>query len=521
MKHIILNTLLYVSIYLGVCLCLSAPATAFQTEIAGNDLTVQGFINQGAAFGITGDHFDTHEGLQQAVFDMLVEAKYRIPKRDFSLYVSGQLTGDWAYTINESVDDWEDKHFDQSDDELEWDTELFDLLQECHVTWAPGNFLFRIGKQVVVWGESDGVRLMDQINPLDQRRGPGDVEFESTILPIWLLRANWNTSMDYGAIQEFGVEFVFNPNADFQPNRIFQTGNDTKGIWSVDQNIHLPFGDFKAGNFFYDSRDEPDEWDPDTWEFGLRLKAIMYDAIITLNFFYGIDNDATLQASHLGSLPKITPNLFIGEPLELVDGVPILHLHMNETYNRFRFVGFTFTKDILSLTSPGVLGRVAPVLRIEALYLFDYTVYDETASFTEEVDEIRYMVGVDWKVKLNWLNPRNYFFISGQFMHRHELGYPDWQIRMEHEGGRTDRNNYNSSLIINTRYLHEKLTPMVAWISDWTKDCELIKVQLNYEPNSTWQYTAGALFFSGQEQDELFNAFENKDQIYCTIGYRF
>jgi hypothetical protein len=38
-------------------------------------------------------------------------------------------------------------------------------------TWTPGDFLFRVRKQIVRWGETDGFRLMDQINPLDQRRG--------------------------------------------------------------------------------------------------------------------------------------------------------------------------------------------------------------------------------------------------------------------------------------------------------------------------------------------------------------
>ena len=41
------------------------------------------------------------------------------------------------------------------------------LLKEVHLTWTPKNFNFRVGKQIVVWGETDGFRLMDQINPLD------------------------------------------------------------------------------------------------------------------------------------------------------------------------------------------------------------------------------------------------------------------------------------------------------------------------------------------------------------------
>ena len=141
MRQMKLSKLLFVSMILWVCLSLSPPASAIDVDIAGSPLHIQGYINQGAAFGITGDHFDTHQGLQQAVFDMLIEASYTMTN-GIQLYASGQLTGDFAYAINDSVDDWENRQFDESDDELEWDTDLFDLLQECHVTWAPGNFLF-------------------------------------------------------------------------------------------------------------------------------------------------------------------------------------------------------------------------------------------------------------------------------------------------------------------------------------------------------------------------------------------
>lgn len=54
----------------------------------------------------------------------------------------------------------------------------------------------------------DGIRLMDQINPLDQRRGFADVEFETTIIPIWLVRANYSLPVHSRWLQNLGFEFV-------------------------------------------------------------------------------------------------------------------------------------------------------------------------------------------------------------------------------------------------------------------------------------------------------------------------
>jgi hypothetical protein len=46
-----------------------------------------------------------------------------------------------------------------------------------------------LDKQIVLWGEMDGIRHTAPINPLDQRRGLTDAEFETTIIQIWLIGA--------------------------------------------------------------------------------------------------------------------------------------------------------------------------------------------------------------------------------------------------------------------------------------------------------------------------------------------
>ncbi len=75
------------------------------------------------------------------------------------------------------------------------------------------------GKQIVSWGELLAFRIMDQINPLDGRRGFLDIEFETTIIPIWLFRADYYPKIKLSWLQDLGFEFVYNPNADFIPNQ--------------------------------------------------------------------------------------------------------------------------------------------------------------------------------------------------------------------------------------------------------------------------------------------------------------
>ncbi|MBI5605567.1 MAG: hypothetical protein HY879_19730, partial [Deltaproteobacteria bacterium] len=154
------------------------PAGATEYMVFDKPLTLLGYVTQGAAFGLN-DEYDTKKGLQSALMNLFLEGQYRINPQ-FNLYASGRFSADWAYPINNGQRDWNNRLFDQSSNRMYIDNNYWQILNEAHVTWTPGNFFFRVGKQIVSWGEMDGFRIMDQINPLDSRRGFADVEFENT-----------------------------------------------------------------------------------------------------------------------------------------------------------------------------------------------------------------------------------------------------------------------------------------------------------------------------------------------------
>lgn len=491
------------------------PCWATQTYgVFGKPLRISGFINQGVGYGIGGDHYDTKEGWQSFNYNVLLEADYRFNSK-LRMYASGMLSGDWAFDILSDSSEWNKKGFSGARNNLSHDTVLRDLLQEAHVTWSPGNFLFRAGKQVVVWGEMDGFRLMDQINPLDERRGITDVEFESTVLPIWLLKAEYYIPLNSLWLQDLGLEFIFNPNADFEPNRPFAPGNDVFGIWAP--NVTIPAGGPFPFDFFHLGSvdqliDDPDDWDSDYFEYGFRLKSIIHNTIVTLNYFYGRDNDPILKNLPLPPEMEVTP----------YDGRFVVHPKQEGFYSRFRIAGATLTRDIggLYVTS---LGGVSPILRLEAFYGFDNTFSTTLAPGLDDFethDEIRYAVGIDWKIKVKWLNPRAYFLISPQFYHRHVLDYPSnydlWSFR-----GKVEEDTFQTTLMIMTTYMHNKLEPSVFWLADHTIEGGFIRPQIEYEYSDKWNFTLGALFVYSTESGTALDGIENKDHIYFTIGYKY
>jgi hypothetical protein len=495
-------------------LLIAGPSLATEFMVGGKPMRVLGVINQGIGWGIGGDHHDTKEGFQSAIFNVSLQADYSLT-RDLRLFGITMLTGDWAYPILSSNDKWRDRRFHESRDNLYLDTDFNDVLRELHATWTPGNSIIRVGKQIVVWGETDGFRVMDQINPLDQRRGLSDVEFESTILPIWLVRAEQYWQPDSTWLQDISLETVFNPNAKFEPDRPIKLGNDVAGIWAPNVEIGpvpvafdpitgepIAFMPGRLGSFRENIR-ERKAWDSEGMEVGVRLRMVINDAIVTLNYFNGIENSPAIR------LAPQAPDATVG-----ADGSLILHLPVEGFYPRQRFAGMTFTRDFPGLNIP-LLGGVAPVLRMEALYGFNRTFTTEDLTEFVQHDDFHYVIGADWKVKIPLLNPRAYFLISPQFYHRKILDYPTAGLN----GLKED--NYLGSLFVNTSYFHNKLAPSFFWLRDVTNRSNFYRAAVDYVHSTAWNFRVGVLAFDGKREGRGFEPLANKDQVFATVSYQF
>ena len=474
--------------------------------VKGRPLNLLGYLTQGVAYGLgDDDDYDTEEGFQSAIFSLLLEGDYSFTD-NLKLYAAGMYTVDWIYDFKHDDRTWKAKKFYKSRNRLYQDDEYWQVLKEIHLNWAPRGFFFRVGKQIVSWGETDGFRLMDQINPLDQRRGFADVEFETTIIPIWLFRAEYYPEIDTGWLTDLGLECIINPNADFIPSQPIMPGNNVGGIWAPDVMVQLlpigPAGQARLGSL-RTHIDEPNSWDSDGYEIGIRLKGILYDSIITLNYFDGLENDYVTRP--VPSLPGME---------RASDGKLIIHPEVEGYYPDFRFVGATLSRDLQSIRT-SLFGDVAPVLRIEALYAFEST-FATSQGTLKKHDEFRWALGIDWKIKIRLLNPRAYFTISPQVFHRKIKNYPS-----RYELQNLEDDNYMTSLMLRTSYFNGKLVPSFFWSQDITNEADMYRYQIDYQYTHNWQFTLGALFLGGSEKGKGVQVFENKDQIYFSVSYRW
>ncbi len=74
-----------------------------------------------------------------------------------------------------------------------------DYLRELYIDTGFGDWDFRIGKQQVVWGTADGIKLLDIINPTDFRELNQNA-MEDSRIPVWMINAERNIG-DRGNLQ--------------------------------------------------------------------------------------------------------------------------------------------------------------------------------------------------------------------------------------------------------------------------------------------------------------------------------
>ncbi len=125
--------------------------------------------------------------------------------------VSGHAFYDVAYTIN-GRNNFTDDVLDNYEKELEFD--------EVYLQGSLSNDLdLKAGRQIVVWGRSDNIRITDVLNPLDLR-WPGLVDIEKLRLPVTMTKLDYylkGWSLSGIALHE--VRYNWNPEfgSDFFP----------------------------------------------------------------------------------------------------------------------------------------------------------------------------------------------------------------------------------------------------------------------------------------------------------------
>jgi hypothetical protein len=114
-------------------------------------------------------------------------------KSSFFLDFEHKFENNWKFKINakayyDAIYDLRDGPYtDQEKDEMRSEVELFDAYIEGSIT---NSLDMKLGRQVVVWGRSDTIRITDVLNPIDNRQ-PGMVDIEDLRLPVAMAKFDY------------------------------------------------------------------------------------------------------------------------------------------------------------------------------------------------------------------------------------------------------------------------------------------------------------------------------------------
>ena len=151
-----------------------------------------------------------YQGVQRLRTRLNLQLDIDLPY-EWKARMAGFVFYDFAYLIHGRNDYTQDVI-----DRYEWDIDTQDAWLQGSVT---ENLDLKIGRQVVNWGRSDTIRVLDVINPLDSS-DPGLADIEDLRRPIGMARADyyWDRfSFTALAIPEIRFNLDPPPGSDFNP----------------------------------------------------------------------------------------------------------------------------------------------------------------------------------------------------------------------------------------------------------------------------------------------------------------
>ena len=526
------------------------PAAAQVYNVGGKEVTADGFFRQEFLFNTNGNSkYNTNQtGLNGAYQMWLVDTNL---KWNDNLEFRGifRMWGDLAYYMLKDNHHWQ-QFYAGSERQLAWDTNWDQIVRELYFTYSTDKFLFRAGRQQVGWGEADGLRVMDVINPLDARRMFQfyDTEgYEEVRIPKLIIKTEFYPG-NFWKFYDTAVELYWNPGdikrfGDLLPPHL-DAQNRPYAEWQDKYGFPFPEG---AGSFQWpnDMGNQWGAWAPPTpsapvpvrlntkekafkisnSEYGTRIKLNIKDTFITLNYWRGWDtSDHEIIKSHR-------------DPLQLGPGGPVVNsvLHpepglwnspnasglpnfpfvawFDKVQPRMQVVGFTLSRELFGV-GPLFCQVPNPVLRMEGLYSINQTFNTEETVYTSiatpggpvqgppgilfktvKRDQIRYMVGFDWSMAIPW-NPKKSTFVSGQFFHIYTRGnqFGDKNLlQLAPYDWNWPKNQYYMTLLMKTEYLNERVCPSMLYVQDFHTRSGWIKSKIDFKIGDHWRPQIGYL----------------------------
>jgi hypothetical protein len=410
------------------------------------------------------DNIDWH-GLSKLRTRLNLQYDYKWSD-DWQSRVSGYGFYDWAYEI-QGRSRYNSEVLDEYEHEAEW--------QEV---WLRGKLSDKVdikaGRQVVNWGRADSLRVLDVLNPLDNRE-PGIADIEDLRLPTTMIKTDWFLT------DQWRASFIAIPEVRFSKNP--PRGNDFESAVSP---------------LFGSSATRIEEHEPDD------ISDTRYAASLA-GTFSGWD-----ISFHAAQLWRDTPYLH-------VDG-PINPLQQGSATKQLDFRHSDIT--LLGAGANLVLGSWLFKSEIARLGNIDYT----TASTKNYpfIGQLTLPDGNTEKDRIDVLAGVEYFGISDsslslEVVNRHIDDYEESMGVFYEKRDRMETAVRYTGNFMNDRL---ELTALAIVFGEKAQEGTMTRFQAAYDIQDALVLTTGVIFYDHGTMPP-FNTIEDNDRLFAEIKYSF
>ncbi len=351
-------------------------------------------------------------------------------------------------------------------------------IRELYVDISLDSMDVRLGKQYIIWGVLEGVRIVDELNPMD---------FRELILPdlIDYRIPLWSAKLDY-----------------------YADVGDVQLVWIPDLRFHKPAPQGSEWELLQEvpGTRTPDSWSLENSEVGIKLDTTVFDAELSFSYLYTWDDFPVIFRT-----VKIAASSSEG---------PVFF----PSYTRIAMYGMTAVKPI------GDYVLKAELAYVENKFFGRSNVADENndgyvdTNGEVQKDHVRWGVGVDF-VAMKW-------DVAVGMMQWVILDYEDNLIQ-----GRLDT-SYN--VFIRREFSEYSMTVQGLWIYLQQMGESYLKPKAIFQLTDSFQVAVGLDLFEGAKSDfglssitaqGQFNAavqraqflgnFHNNDRVFFEFKYSF
>ncbi len=334
-------------------------------------------------------------------------------------------------------------------------------LRELYLDTKWAGAYWRLGKQQVVWGQADGIKVLDVVNPQSFREFILD-DFDDSRIPLWMVNAE--IPLEGGGLQLLWIPDTTYHELAEQGSPYFLTS--PKWVPSIP-----PGTGFKVSSF-----DKPDDPLADS-DLGARYTTFLGGWDISLNYLY-----------HYQDYPVLYQQLNEQGPVDVLEIMP--------TYKRSNLIGGTLSNAFEALT-----------LRAELAYSTD-TYHTTNTSVDRGIassGEVASVVGLDWQYSGDGLLSTQWF-----------LSYlPDYSQDIVR-----DENENAMSLLFQQGFANNTWQLRVLGLYSLNDEDSLLELKLKYWLLGNLELWVGGDFFHGTQRGS-FGQFDEQSRALMGMEYGF